>query len=139
MGEPEKIVTANSVKMTEKTLTELVKKSLIRGGWMVSHFHDSRRQVKPGVFVGDKAAKGFPDIVAIKETRLLIAELKSEKGKFRDGQIEWLNSFSKVGAEAFVWRPEHWYNSAIEKIVFSSQPLSQSTLRSGNYGLWEPQ
>ena len=124
--------------MSEKTLTEMVKSALRATGWMAAHFHDSRRQVKPGVFIGDAAAKGFPDIVAARGGRLLVAELKSEKGKFRDGQEDWLDAFSRVGAEVFVWRPEHWHSDAISDVVGATNRLSASTLAKKNYGIWTP-
>jgi|688.fasta_scaffold19982_7 hypothetical protein len=124
--------------MSEKTLTELVKNALRNTGWRSAHFHDSRRQVKPGVFIGDSAAKGFPDIVAVRRTRLLVAELKSDKGKFRDGQEGWLDAFTCVGAEVFVWRPEHWNSDAIWDVINAANRLPQSRLAKKDYGLWTP-
>lgn len=124
--------------MSEKTLTDLVKNTLRNTGWMSAHFHDSRREVKPGVFIGDAAAKGFPDIVAIRRTRLLVAELKSDKGKFRDGQENWLDAFAGIGAEVFVWRPDHWNNDAIWDVIKAPNRLRDSTLKKKDYGLWTP-
>lgn len=124
--------------MSEKSLTELVKTALRGTGWLSAHFHDSRRQVKPGVFIGDAAAKGFPDIVAVRGPRLLVAELKSDKGTFRDGQQEWLDAFANLGAEVFVWRPEHWHSDAIWDVVKATNRLSASTMKKKDYGLWTP-
>lgn len=128
-------------KMSEKVLTELVKKSLRSSGWMVAHFHDSRREVKPGIFIGDSAAKGFPDIVATKKERLLVAELKSEKGKFRELQQEWLESFIAIKAEVFLWRPEHWNNGAITQIAtMTKRPdVAKLSITGKDYGFWEPE
>jgi hypothetical protein len=76
-------------------------------GWLVAHFHDSRRQVRPGVFVGDRYAAGFPDLVLVRE-RVVYAELKSDKGRLRPEQTVWLERLQGAGAEAYVWRPANW-------------------------------
>lgn len=78
-------------------------------GWRVAHFHDSRRQVKPGVFVGDKDAKGFPDLVLVRGHELLFLELKRETGKTTPEQDEWLAALGGVpGVEVLVARPRDW-------------------------------
>jgi hypothetical protein len=75
-------------------------------GWRVAHFHDSRRQVKPGVFVGDADAKGFPDL-ALVHPRFGFAclELKKELGKLSPEQIDWLDDLVRAGVPALVVRP----------------------------------
>lgn len=77
-------------------------------GWKVAHFHDSRRQVKPGVFVGDKDAAGFPDLVLVRPPELVVLELKRELGKTTPEQDEWLALLSACGVEASVVRPSNW-------------------------------
>lgn len=77
-------------------------------GWKVAHFHDSRRQVKPGVFVGDKDAAGFPDLVLVRPPELVFLELKRELGKTTPAQDEWLADLSACGLEATVVRPSGW-------------------------------
>ena len=76
-------------------------------GWTVAHFSDSRRQVKPGVFVGDKDAAGFPDLVLVRE-RVLFRELKAEKGRLSDKQAQWIADLEHAGADVKVWRPSDW-------------------------------
>jgi hypothetical protein len=78
-----------------------------KSGWRVSHFSDSRRQVRPGVFVGDKDAAGFPDIVAVRE-RVVFIELKAARGRIRPAQQEWLRELDEAGAEVYCWRPADW-------------------------------
>lgn len=77
-------------------------------GWLVAHFHDSRRQVKPGVFVGDKDAKGFPDLVLVRASEFLILEVKRETGKVEVEQQQWLDALNRAGVEAMVVRPSDW-------------------------------
>lgn len=66
-----------------------------RFGWRSYHTFDSRHSVA-----------GFPDIVAIKGSRLLAIEVKSDTGKVSAEQREWLVAFANVeGVDAFVIRP----------------------------------
>jgi hypothetical protein len=76
-------------------------------GWRVAHFHDSRREVRPGKFVGDTTAAGFPDLVLARD-RIIYAELKREKGKPTRAQREWLDALRAAGGEAYLWRPSDW-------------------------------
>ena len=48
---------------------------------------------------------GFPDIIAIRGSRMIAAELKSDKGKTTAEQDAWLEAFRLYGAEAYTWRP----------------------------------
>lgn len=65
-------------------------------GWDYYHTHDSRRS--PG---------GFPDLVLVHRGKsiCLVRELKTEKGKFRPRQEDWLESLHAAGVDAGVWRP----------------------------------
>lgn len=124
---------------SEKDFTKMVRGLLVEKKWLVVHFHDSRRQVQPGVFVGDNSAKGFPDIVALKGKRLLVAELKSQTGKLRSEQPAWLDAFLDAGAEVYLWRPEHWYNQVIEKIVDSPTKPKFTQEQKKLSGVWSKQ
>lgn len=76
-------------------------------GWRLAHFHDSRRQVG-GQLVGDADAAGFPDLVLARE-RLLIRELKTDRGRLTPQQMEWLSALDRAGVDADVWRPSEWH------------------------------
>ena len=53
--------------------------------------------------------RGFPDLVAIRGgRRLLVAELKTNTGRVRPGQEEWLAGFRAAGFDAYLWRPRDW-------------------------------
>ncbi len=55
------------------------------------------------------SAAGFPDIVALRGTRMVMAELKREKGRVTDAQQAWLDDLAKVETlETFLWRPADW-------------------------------
>jgi hypothetical protein len=51
------------------------------------------------------SAKGFPDLVLARPPRLLVAELKSDKGKVKPEQEQWLDAIRACGVEAYLWRP----------------------------------
>lgn len=70
--------------------------------WRVAHFHDSRREVKPGVHVGDKLAAGYPDLTLVRD-RVVFAELKRVGEKPRRDQVEWLDELAAAGAEVYLW------------------------------------
>lgn len=64
---------------------------------------------------------GFPDLVMVRDGRLLFVELKTDTGHISDAQAEWLQaleviearvqqlaqlaSVEDVGVEVYVWRP----------------------------------
>ena len=49
---------------------------------------------------------GFPDYIAVRGDRIVCAELKSDKGRIRPGQKEWLGALEGTGkVEVYLWRP----------------------------------
>jgi len=53
--------------------------------------------------------KGWPDLFLFRGSRLIVAELKSEKGRVSPEQQEWLDLFRQIpGVEVFVWKPSDW-------------------------------
>jgi hypothetical protein len=63
--------------------------------WIAYHTHDSRR-----------SQAGFPDLVLVRDDRLIFAELKSEKGRATKEQEEWLGALCNVsGVSVYLWRP----------------------------------
>ena len=67
-------------------------------GWKKYHTRDSRG-----------SDEDFPDLLMLRSNadgaRLVVAELKREGENPSNGQKDWLELFSAVGAETFVWRP----------------------------------
>lgn len=81
--------------MTERDLTRFVADCAVRFGWARYHTHRS-----------DFSPAGWPDEVLCRPPRLVIAELKSAKGKVSDAQQRWLDLIGGVpGVEAYLWRP----------------------------------
>lgn len=85
-------------------------------GWRSAHFRPAmtakgwRTPVQ-----GDGV--GFPDLVLVRGTRLIFAELKSAKGTVKPEQTEWLLRLGGAGAECYIWRPKDWKN--IEAILLT--------------------
>jgi hypothetical protein len=49
---------------------------------------------------------GWPDLALCKPPRLLLVELKSERGKVTPAQQEWLSLLADCpGIEVYLWRP----------------------------------
>ncbi len=77
-------------------------------GWLVYYTHDSRR-----------SAAGFPDLVLVRGERLIVAELKTERGRVSNAQSAWLAALDAIsGIETYLWRPNDW-------------PVIETTLRHG--------
>lgn len=91
-------------RMSEKELLDNVRQAAKQFGWLAYHTHRS-----------DRSEPGFPDLVLVKGTHLLVAELKREDGRTTPAQDEWLNAFRGVThrPDAVVWRPRHWVSRDI--------------------------
>ena len=73
--------------------------------WRTYHTLDSRG-----------AAAGFPDLVMVRGPRLVMAELKSERGRLTEPQEAWLAELGAVQTlDTFEWRPADW--PAIEEAL----------------------
>lgn len=97
LTEEEKLLRA----ITESTFQKWVQKLMTQQGWLWYHAADNiprggwKANIKPG----------FPDLVAVRRGRLLIAELKTQTGKITDPQDDWLTALRTTGAEVHIWRP----------------------------------
>jgi hypothetical protein len=67
-------------------------------GWRWYHTHESRR-----------SPAGFPDLILVRDGRMLALELKSESGRATPEQRAWLTALSTVpGVTALLVRPSDW-------------------------------
>lgn len=56
-----------------------------------------------------RSTAGYPDLTIARPGRLILAELKSERGKLSDAQQGWLDLLRTVkGVEVYCWRPSDW-------------------------------
>lgn len=54
------------------------------------------------------ASAGFPDMVLCKPPRLIFWETKTNKGRVRDPQKDWIADIQSCGFDARVIRPKDW-------------------------------
>ena len=85
---------------SEAAFQAAVREFAERCGW--THIHcvwDSRR-----------TPPGYPDLTLLRPRtgQMLVAELKSSKGKPTAEQLGWLEAFAACGAVAKLWRPADW-------------------------------
>lgn len=73
-------------------------------GWdLIYHTYDSRR-----------SRRGFPDLVMVRNGRMILAEVKSSSGTMSEDQVRWFDGLLQVEhatghiVEAHVWFPDDW-------------------------------
>lgn len=74
-------------------------------GWRVAHFRPAQTSKGWRTPVGADGA-GWPDLFLCRE-RLVAIELKTERGKLRPDQHEWLRALIAAGAETYLIRPRN--------------------------------
>lgn len=67
-------------------------------GWHTYHTHNSQR-----------SAPGWPDLALCRPPRLILAELKTNRGRVKLEQKEWLGVLRACsGIEVYLWHPCDW-------------------------------
>lgn len=83
---------------TEKQFQEALRQHAVTAGWLYFHVADSR-----------KSPPGFPDTALVKDSILLLAELKMPGKGPTPPQQMWLDALGQVTqVMTRVWRPEDW-------------------------------
>jgi hypothetical protein len=89
-------------------------------GWRVAHFRPART-AKGWCTPVTADGAGWPDLVLVRPPRIIFAELKSESGKVRPEQTEWLSVLRLLpGAETHLWRPADW--DAVVETLTGTEP-----------------
>lgn len=91
-----------ATKMSENELLDHVRRITIQLGLLVHHAYDSRR-----------SDPGLPDLIILSPKGVLWRELKTEKGRLRPMQARWLETLTRNGSDAGVWRPTDLINGTI--------------------------
>lgn len=91
------VVTRDQLTVSERSFQLGVIQLAELCGWRTFHVHDSRR-----------SNPGWPDLVLLRGSRFVAAELKSAKGRVRPEQRQWLDALEVAGVEVHVWRPNSW-------------------------------
>lgn len=64
---------------------------------------------------GQRNASGLPDLLLVREDRILWAELKAQDGTTTPEQREWIARLRAAGQQVYVWSPADW--PVIEKVL----------------------
>ena len=92
--------------ISEKAFTAQVITLARHLGWLVAHFRPGMTKRGRWVTAGQGDSVGFPDIIAIKPGRAIMAELKAAKGRATVEQLKWLETAKEAGMEAYLWKPQ---------------------------------
>lgn len=90
-------------RLTERQFTDQVIALFRLNGWRVCHFRPAR--TAKGWRTALQGDAGFGDIVAVKNGRKLLAELKVGRNIAGYEQMLWLGAWGK---DAFLWYPQDW-------------------------------
>jgi hypothetical protein len=98
-------VTGRALAETEKEWAQVVADYARLRGW--TRYHP---------WLSAHSPRGWPDEALCRPPRLVLAELKSEKGKVSPAQQTWLDLLGACpGVEVYVWRPSDW--SHVQEIL----------------------
>ena len=96
------------LELTERDFSTAVEDLLSTFGWRWTHFRPARTE--HSWVTALSGHKGFLDYIAVRLSRLLIFELKSERGKLTPDQTEWLDALEATGkVEVYIWKPGDWF------------------------------
>lgn len=94
-------------------------------GWLVHHTRPARLS-QGGWRTPIQGHAGFPDLVMVRDGRVIFAELKRQSGRVAADQQVWLNELlTAAGAghlvrptvEVYLWRPSDWMSGEIGKTL----------------------
>ena len=101
------------LRQTERAWRRSVIEYSARMGWV--HWHDHALNVPSGCpncrerIELPRTLDGWPDLWLVRAPRLIVVELKSERGRLTERQRTWLDLFRRCpGIEVYVWRPSNW-------------------------------
>ncbi len=85
------------------------------GGWLVE-LADLRGWAHYHAWLSIHSPRGWPDYALCRPPRLVLAELKRERGKVSPSQEIWLGLLRKCpGVECYLWRPSD--RDEIERVL----------------------
>lgn len=62
-----------------------------------------------------QGSAGFPDLLLVRDDRMLVREVKTRVGKLSPLQQKWLDTLRAAGVDADVWRPGDWQSGRIQR------------------------
>ena len=111
---------AASLAMSEDELLTNVMDMAHLLGWRTAHFRPARTE-EGWRTAGSGDAKGFPDLCMVHpvQGRIVVAELKSQRGQVSEDQAAWIADLGALPdtVEVHVWRPLAWIDGTIESVL----------------------
>ena len=108
--------------MSERNLQDTVIEMAKVHGWLVNHQRPARTD--KGWRTAVEGDAGFPDLVLVRPglqkrpPRLLFVELKAKRGRFTDGQRQWMEALVQIPfVEVLTWTPDDLTSGRIEKAL----------------------
>ena len=107
------------LQLSESDLQQRITDRATALGWWIHH--DRPARLKHGEWItpisGDP---GFPDLVLVRDGRVIFIEVKTEKGRLTKAQSGWLGALGisdpdPGDVEVYIWRPSDL--SIIEKVL----------------------
>lgn len=96
----------SGVALLEKDFQRQVTDLAAIFGWEWLHFRPAQTTRGWRTPVSGSMASGWPDLALCRPPRLILAELKSDRGRVSEHQERWLSMLSDCdGVEVHVWRP----------------------------------
>ena len=116
--------------MNERDFATQVEDLFTRFGWWWVHFRAARTDKGWRTPVAGMG-KGFPDYICLRGSRLLVAEIKSQKGKLTPEQIVWYDKFIET--------QQHYVNQPLSVSGGkASMELKGKVLVSPEVYIWRP-
>lgn len=102
--------------ITEDDLLSNVTHAARIHGFLVHHCRAAR--TADGWRTPVQGNRGFPDLVLAKPGRLILAELKAQRGRLSAEQVVWRGVLDLVPAvEVYEWRPVDWLSGDIQAVL----------------------
>jgi hypothetical protein len=95
-------------RLTERQFQDQVARLARLRGWRVAHFRPAMTRLGKWVTAVQYDAKGFPDMVLLRGTRILFRELKVSGRKATSEQVQWLLALRDAKQDAALWTPDDW-------------------------------
>jgi hypothetical protein len=97
-----------SVSPDERSFEATVVEVARLAGWKCVHFRAARTARGWKVPVAYDG-QGWPDLILVRRPRLLVCELKTETGRLKPEQADWLAVLRLLPqVEVYVWKPSNW-------------------------------
>lgn len=90
--------------LTEDQFKKRIMDTAMLHGWRICHVRPARKLNGKWVTPVEGHA-GLPDLILARDGRVLLIELKSERGELTDDQLQWLLA---AGENGRLWKPSDW-------------------------------